>query len=134
MDQTTPGNRPLSNNPSNAGMGGTLTTNAGGTGGAEPSGVSARVDDLASRAHRTIDRAASSAQPMVDRLASNAHDAVDRVSSTAVDAAEGIDSRLDDFGAARDRMTDQCREYIEDNPLKAVGIALLAGFILAKLI
>ena len=123
MDQNTPGNRPYSSNPSN-----TNGTIGDGT------GVAGRVDNLASKAHQTIDRAASSAQPVVDKLASNAHDAVDKVSSTAVDAAESIDSRLDDLGTTRDRVADQCRDYIEDNPLKAVGIALAAGFILAKLI
>lgn len=129
MDQTTPGNRPVSNNPGNPGN---STGMSGGDG--DGSGVSQRVDELASRAHRTIDRAASGAQPVVDRLASNAHEAVDRMSSTAASAAEGIDSRIDDLDSTRERLTDQCRDYIEENPLKAVGIALAAGFILAKLL
>ena len=129
MDQVTPGNkRNTTTNNNDHSM--TSGTNEGGVAAA----TSARVDEMADRAHKTIDRAASSAQPAVDRLAAGAHDVVDRASTSATSAAEGIDSRLDDLHSTGDRLTDQCRGYIEDNPLKAVGIALAAGFILSRLI
>jgi ElaB/YqjD/DUF883 family membrane-anchored ribosome-binding protein len=117
MDLTTPTNR-------------TDVTNGGGT----AAGTAARVDEYASRAHRTIDRAATSAQPAVDKLATNAHEVVDRVSDTVSGAAQGLDSRIDDLQSTQERLADQCRSYVEDNPLKAVGIALAAGFILAKIL
>ena len=131
MDQVTPGNKPKSTSISNSNDNPMMSgTNEGGVAAA----TSARVDDMANRAHRTIDRAASSAQPAVDRLASGAHQVVDRASTSATSAAVGIDSRLDDLHSTGDRLADQCRGYIEDNPLKAVGIALAAGFILSRLI
>lgn len=122
MDQTSPGKRPNSNKTDNA------MDTAGGA------GTARTVDDVAASAHRTVDRAASSAQPAVDRLAANAHGVVDRVSEKATGAAETIESRYDDFQSTRERLGDQCRSYVEDNPLKAVGIALAAGFILSRLI
>ena len=135
MDQVTPGSKHTSTNNTNSNTNKndnpmTTGTSQGGVAAA----TTARVDDIANRAHRTIDRAASSAQPAVDRLASGAHQVVDRASTSAASAAEGIDSRLDDLHSTGDRLTDQCRGYIEDNPLKAVGIALAAGFILSRLI
>ena len=117
MDQTIPANRPQGNTIG------------------DPTTPAARaVDEFASKAHRTIDRAASGAQPTVDKIASNAHQVVDRVAVKANGAAEGLDSKLDDLQSTKNRLTDQCRNYVEDNPLKAVGIALAAGFILSRLI
>ena len=127
MDQATPGNRnPATNSDSVSSGSGSATGVAAAT--------ERKVDEYASRAHRTIDRAASSAQPAVDKLAANAHDVVERVATKASDAAEGLDSRLEDLQSTRERLSDQCRSYVEDNPLKAVGIALAAGFILSRLI
>ena len=91
------------------------------------------VDDAASRAHDTIDKAAAKAQPAVDRMATNAHDLVERAAVKASDAAEGVDSKVDDLRETGLRLSEQCENYVQDNPLKAVGIALAAGFILAKL-
>ena len=128
MDQLTPANKRNTTNNNDHSV--TSGANEGGVAAA----ASARVDEMADRAHKTIDRAASSAQPAVDRLAAGAHVVVDRASTSATSAAEGIDSRLDDLHSTGDRLADQCRGYIEENPLKAVGIALAAGFILSRLI
>ena len=124
MDQTGPGsNKTISGN-------GSMTTAAG-----TPGYTAARVvDDAASRAHQTIDKAAASAPHAVDRLASNAHSVVDKAAVAASDAAEGIESRVDDLQAARARISEQCQDYVQENPLKSVGIAVLVGFVLAKLI
>ena len=138
MDQVTPGNKRNNGNNGNNANNGSSNNDSISSGkaheGAVAAATAARVDDMANRAHQTIDRAASGAQPAVDKLAAGAHSAVDRASTSASHAAEGIDSRLDDLHSTGDRLTDQCRDYIEENPLKAVGIALAAGFILSRLI
>ena len=96
--------------------------------------VSRTVDQATTSAHRVIDRASEAARPAVDRLASGAHQAIDRLAGAATSAAETVDTKTDQFRDAQERIVEDCRDYVRDNPLMSVGFAVAAGFLLSRLL
>ncbi len=96
--------------------------------------VANAVDDLSETAHDKIDKVTSSVKPAVDRFAKSAHQVVDKVATVASDAADTLGVKADQFKGAQGRVTEQCQQYVRENPLVAVGIALAAGYILSKVL
>jgi ElaB/YqjD/DUF883 family membrane-anchored ribosome-binding protein len=96
--------------------------------------VARAVDNTSASVHGTIDKMSASARPAVDRLSSGAHQAVDKIAMAASDAAESIGDKADQLKDVQARMTEECRGYVRDNPLAAVGIALATGFVLSRLL
>ena len=106
-----------------------------GMGDGSTSGTVARtVDQATTGAHRVIDRTAEAARPAVDRVASTAHQAVDRVAGAATSAAETLDMKTELLLDAQARFSEDCRDYVRENPMMAVGIAVAAGFVLSRLL
>jgi ElaB/YqjD/DUF883 family membrane-anchored ribosome-binding protein len=90
----------------------------------------AAIRRAADVAHQTVDRAVSLASSMKDtvhRSASGAHESVDRAAA----AAKSAKDRLYDSG---NQFADDLRAYASNQPLKAMGIALVAGIIVGRLI
>ena len=108
------------------------------TGAGEGSGssgtVSRTVDQATTGAHRVVDRASEAARPAVDRLASGAHQAIDRLAGAATSAAETVDTKAEQFRDAQERLVEDCRDYVRDNPMMSVGLAVAAGFLLSRLL
>jgi ElaB/YqjD/DUF883 family membrane-anchored ribosome-binding protein len=96
--------------------------------------VARTVDQAATGAHKAIDKASDAARPAVDRLASGAHHAVDKIAGVASDAAETLDLKSEQLMDAQSRLTENCREYVRDNPVTSLGIAVAAGFLLSRLL
>jgi ElaB/YqjD/DUF883 family membrane-anchored ribosome-binding protein len=103
---------------------------SGGTSGT----VARTVDQATTTAHRAIDRASEAARPAVDKVASTAHQAVDRMAGAATSAAETLDLRTEQFRDAQERIVEDAREYVRDNPMLSVGLAVAAGFLLSRLL
>ena len=102
---------------------------------AETSGTLARaVGDASAGAHDTVDKMTNAVRPAVDRIATGAHKAVDKIARTAAQTAESLGAKGEQLQDAHARMTEQCRVYVRENPLAAIGIALAAGFVLSRLI
>lgn len=80
------------------------------------------TEAMRERTSANIDRAASAAQQTVDRLASSAQAAKERLAASGEQWAEQGQQYLE-----------QTREAVRANPLAAVGIAVAAGMLLAKL-
>jgi ElaB/YqjD/DUF883 family membrane-anchored ribosome-binding protein len=74
------------------------------------------------------------ASATVDKIASGAHQAVDRIASAATSAAEQWGVKGDQMLESKDRMMESTREYVRNNPMAALGIALAAGFILSRIL
>lgn len=72
--------------------------------------------------------------PAVDRATAGLHDAVDKVAGAATAAAKAVDKKGEQLKAAQRRYVDGCRESIRDNPFASLGIALVAGFLVSKLL
>lgn len=104
-------------------------------GAADTSSAATRtVDQVTSGAHKAIDRASETVHPAVDRMASGAHQTVDRIAGAASQAAGTFDLKSEQLMDAQARLTDNCRGYIQENPLASLGIAVAAGFLLSRLV
>jgi len=71
--------------------------------------------------------------PQIDRLADTAHGAIDRASQTAQQLADRLGDKSEEFLQMKDDYIEQARDYVKENPFMAVGIALAAGYLFAKI-
>jgi ElaB/YqjD/DUF883 family membrane-anchored ribosome-binding protein len=72
-------------------------------------------------------------QQHLDKLSESAHSAVDRATQTAAQLAERVGERGEELLAMKDDYVEQAREYVKENPIMAVGIALAAGYLFGKI-
>lgn len=103
------------------------------SGGDMSNGMARTVDSATSSAHRAIDRATDAARPTVEKVAAGAHQLVDKIAGAASTAADRLDSKTGEFKDAQARFTENCRDYVRENPLASIGIAVAAGFLLSRL-
>jgi ElaB/YqjD/DUF883 family membrane-anchored ribosome-binding protein len=92
------------------------------------------VDQASTRAHDVIDKVSDASRPAVDRIASGAHQAVDKIASAAGQAADALGVKGEQLKNVQVRAMEQCRGYVRDNPVTAMGIAIAAGFVLSRLL
>lgn len=97
-------------------------------------GVSRTVDEATSSAHRAIDRATDAARPTVDKVAAGAHNLVDKLAGAASKTADTLDVKTGQLKDAQARLAENCRDYVRENPLASLGIAVAAGFLLSRLL
>ena len=90
----------------------------------------AAVESIAGAA----DQAVSKAKPAIDHVASMAHQAVDKVAGAAAPAADWLAEQGEHLTATQKQMIADTSNYISANPLKAVAIAVAAGFLLSRII
>ena len=69
-------------------------------------------------------------QQTVDRLSQSAHQAVDRAAGAAAAYAERFGEKGDELMQMPQDWLESAREYVRENPLQAVGIAVAAGYLL----
>ena len=92
-----------------------------------------RPDDL-SGANPIGAKAADAAASTVDRMASGAHAAVDKTADMAARAAETLGAKGEQLKDLQMRWLENGRAYIRDHPVKSLGIALVGGFLLSRLL
>ncbi len=88
------------------------------------------VDSVAGAA----DEAARKAIPAIDRAAEYAHQTVNRAVSGARPAAEWLDEQAKALNETQKKLVSSTRNYVTANPLKSLGIALAAGFLVSRFI
>lgn len=93
-------------------------------------GAHSAVDKVVSAA----DNAARRAIPAIDRAAEYAHRAVDKAAIGVRPAAEWINDQATSLGATQKKLVSSTRDYVAANPLKSLGVALAAGFLVSRLI
>ncbi len=93
-----------------------------------PSGVSGSVSDPA------IERVARGAHGAVDRMAGGASTAVERVRSGVQGAMGTMTEKMHDLQSNRDVWVDSTRERVREHPLATIGVALAAGYLLARIL
>ncbi len=91
------------------------------------------IEQAGASAHGTIDKASDAARPAVDRLASGAHHAVDRIADAAGQAVETLGVKSEQLRDTQARLAEAGRNYVRDNPIMALGIAIAAGFVLSRI-
>ena len=71
----------------------------------------------------------SALEPVIEKVAASAHKAVDRAERAAGRAAGRAQRAV---GPTADLVSQSC-DYVSANPLKSVGIAAVAGFLLSRI-
>jgi len=74
------------------------------------------------------------ARPAIDQVAAMAHQAVDKAVGAAAPTADWLAEQSESVNASQKQLVADTRSYVSANPLKAVGIAAVAGFLLSCLI
>lgn len=92
------------------------------------------AEQAAGSAHQAIERLSEAARPTVLRVASSAHRMVDRISGTTDRVAQRLEHTATRLKDAEQQMVGAGRSYIREHPLKATGIALVAGFLAGGLL
>lgn len=105
------------------------------------SGADSTLNKASSGAHSAVDRAAEMAddaarraKPAIDRVVGYAHQAVDRAAGAAAPAAEWLDEHGHDLRASQEKLIAATGDYVKENPWKSVGIAVVAGILLGRIV
>lgn len=75
------------------------------------------------KAHRTVDSAASGAHDAVDWAADKTNSVKDSISDTGHELKE-----------KQEKWLAMASEYVQDNPMTSVGIALASGYVLSRIL
>jgi ElaB/YqjD/DUF883 family membrane-anchored ribosome-binding protein len=93
-------------------------------------GAHATVNSIAGAA----EGAASKVKPAIEQATALAHKAVDDVANTAAPAADWLAEQGNNLNVAQKKVIGGTSSYISANPFKSIGIALLAGYVLNKVL
>ena len=93
-------------------------------------GAHAAVDSMAEAA----DAAARKAKPAIDQVATMAHQVVDKAAAKAGPAVDWLGEQGESLNATQKRLVNDTSAYIAANPLMSVGVAVLAGFLISRMI
>jgi ElaB/YqjD/DUF883 family membrane-anchored ribosome-binding protein len=78
--------------------------------------------------------AVSRAKPAIDHVAAKAHRAVDKAAGAAAPTVDWLTEQGESINASQKQLVADTRSYVSANPLKAVGMAVVAGVVLGRLI
>jgi len=99
------------------------------------------LNKVSAGAHATVNSVAGAAEeaarkvkPTIDSVAAMAHQAVDKAASVAAPAADWLAEHGESLTAAQEKLVANTTAYITENPIKAVGIALVAGLLLGRVL
>ena len=92
------------------------------------SSAHAAVDSMAGAA----DEMARKAKPAIDQVATMAHHAVDKAADAAAAPAGWLTEQGESLHATQKKLVADTCGYVSANPLKSVGIAVAAGFLLSR--
>jgi ElaB/YqjD/DUF883 family membrane-anchored ribosome-binding protein len=107
-----------------------MSNNIEGTLNKASSSAHAAVNSIAGAA----DEAARNAKPAIDRVAAMAHQAVDKATGAVAPTADWLSEQGESINATQKKLVADTCSYVSANPLKALGIAVVAGFLLSRAI
>ena len=94
------------------------------------------MERTANVAHDTLEAAAARARekaaPAIDRIAQAAHQTVDGVAHAVDGAAGWVGQSAEQWKGRQEQALEACRSSVRARPMVAVGIALVAGFIVGR--
>jgi ElaB/YqjD/DUF883 family membrane-anchored ribosome-binding protein len=70
----------------------------------------------------------------LNKVTALAHQAVDKAAGAAVPAADWLTDRTAKLDATQKKLVADTGSYVVANPLKAIAIAALAGFLVSRLV
>ncbi|MCD2451169.1 DUF883 family protein [Methylicorpusculum oleiharenae] len=71
---------------------------------------------------------------VVDKAANSANEAVDKVANATNQAAEALGKKGEQLKNAEQQLMENCHVYIRNNPIRSMGIAVAAGFLLSRVV
>lgn len=78
--------------------------------------------------------AALKAKPAIDKVASMAHSAVEKAAGAAAPAADWLTEKGQSIDATQKKLVADTCSYVSANPMKSLGMALIAGFVLSRIV
>jgi ElaB/YqjD/DUF883 family membrane-anchored ribosome-binding protein len=103
------------------------TTDAG-------SPIARGVDQALATAHDAINALSDAAKPAVGRMTSGAHDVAEQVSDAATQAAKQLRVSGKKLQKMEKRLERSARGFVREHPLASLGMALAAGYVVARLL
>jgi ElaB protein len=91
------------------------------------------IDKASTAAHSAIDEAARMAKVPVERMATIAHDASDKAVSAGNQATDWFSKRTEELSAPPKKLIADTSKYVSENPLKSLGIAVVAALLVGRL-
>jgi len=70
----------------------------------------------------------------IDKASHSAHEAVDKIANATNQAAEALGEKGNQLKNAEQQLMESCRDYVQDNPITSLGIAVAAGFLLSRIL
>ena len=70
----------------------------------------------------------------IDKAADSAHEAVDQIANAGNQAAEALGAKGEQLKNAEQQLMVNCCDYVRDNPITSLGIAVAAGFLLSRVL
>ncbi|MCK9397934.1 MAG: DUF883 domain-containing protein [Methylobacter sp.] len=70
----------------------------------------------------------------IDKASNSAHEVVDKIAGASNQAVEALGEKTEQLKNAEQQMMNDCRSYIQNNPVTSMGIAVAAGFLLSRLL
>jgi ElaB/YqjD/DUF883 family membrane-anchored ribosome-binding protein len=70
----------------------------------------------------------------INKVAAMAHQAVDKAAEAAAPTAEWLTEQGDSLKATQTRLVADTCSYVSANPMKSVGIAIVAGVLLGRIL
>ena len=99
------------------------------------------LNKASSTAHAAVNSIATAAEeaarkvkPAIDGVSTMAHQAVDKVASAAAPAADWLAEQGESLTVAQKKLITNTTSYISANPVTSVGIALVAGLLLSRIL
>lgn len=69
-----------------------------------------------------------------DKVAHFAHEAVDTVADASNHAREAFDEKSEQIMNAEQLLLKNCQNYVRENPVTSLGLAVAGGFLLSRLL
>lgn len=82
----------------------------------------------------TLDTLSNAAEEAAEKIAGATSQVAETLSEKSEEIAEAVSEKGRQLMAMEDQFLKNCRAYIEENPMAALGIALATGFVLNQIL
>jgi ElaB/YqjD/DUF883 family membrane-anchored ribosome-binding protein len=69
-----------------------------------------------------------------DKVSQFAHETVDSIADASNHARAAFDEKSDEIINAEQLLVKNCQSYVRENPVTSLGLAVVSGFILSRLL
>ena len=92
-----------------------------------------KIEQATETVNKVIEKTSEAVPGSIERIASGAQVAVEKIVKAAAQATTILGAKSEQLSDIQDRLVEDCRLYVRAKPVTALGVAVVAGFILARL-